>query len=86
MTAESVTRLPHRFDAAALVGVLDKIGLRLAANSAEMLAGGVPLQAQGKRFTVPQVDDALSKTRLSISDRLTVKTAMVQNGLIARAA
>lgn len=74
--------LPHRFDAAALVGVLAEIGLPLPGAAVDLARKEIQLSAAGARFTVPQIDDALAKTELSRVDRIAVKIAMGQQGLI----
>ena len=84
MKPEDVRVLPHRFDAAALPDFLKSIGLPLAAASESLLAAGIPLATHGKRYTIDEVDVALSKTRLDNQAKITVKLAMGHNGLLLR--
>jgi hypothetical protein len=84
MTETPLRYLPHRFDAAALVGVLAEIGLALPNGARILPASDVALSAAGVAFTVAEIDDALAKTELSSTDRFAVKLAMGQHGLIGR--
>lgn len=79
---EPLARLPHRLDATALVGVLASIGLPLPDGARSLSAEDKPLAAAGVAFTVDQVDEALDKTKLPTAERLTLKVALVQQGLL----
>lgn len=74
--------LPHRFDAAALVDVLSEIGLALPPSAVDLARKEIRLSAAGLSYSVDQIDAVLAKTELSVTDRLTIKVAMGQQGLI----
>ncbi len=86
MTDNPVTRLPHRFDASTMPEFLDKIGLPLPPAASMLVAAGLSLASCGKRYTIKDVDAALSKTRLSTQDCLAVKIGMANHGLLIKAA
>lgn len=87
----SLNEISHRHDdPETVLAVLDRINLlklpvsdSLGISAQEKVSR---LSAAGIGFSVAQVDDALSKTKLSITDRLTLKAAMVRHGLMRRAA
>lgn len=85
--------LPHRFDDAALPTVLADLGLLKRSDAIKVMldagAGGAvtaSLAAAGHRFSEREVDQALEKTTLSISDRFTVKRAVANAGLMGQRA
>jgi hypothetical protein len=42
------------------------------------------LRASGRVFTIPQIDDALDKAKISLGERLHIKTAMCGHRLVVR--
>jgi hypothetical protein len=66
-----------------MAGFLADIGLPLPEVVA--FSGVEPtLRASGRTFTIPQIDDALDKAKISLSERLHIKTAMCGHRLVVR--
>jgi hypothetical protein len=78
MTEQQLKRLPDRLDEPALKSIMASIGFE---GVATLWASSTPWLA-ANQLGVDQLDEALSKTFLSIADKLTLKTALVQKGIL----
>jgi hypothetical protein len=74
--------IPTHIDANALVSSLQSLGLMVPTSVSAAAAKGEPLRASRHRFTLKEIDGALSKANVDISDRFRLKTAMSQNGIL----
>ena len=74
-TLKPVTHLPAKLDAAAVVDVLNKLGLE----AASMIAA-----KNDSYISINDVDKALSASALSLSDKMRFKEALSAHTLIAR--
>jgi hypothetical protein len=70
-----VTHLPNRLDAEACLGILAAVHPDWTIES---------LKAAGKKLDVADVDMCLEYTSLSLADRMVLKAALSQFGIIAR--
>jgi hypothetical protein len=70
-----VTHLPNRLDAEACLGILAAAHPDWTVES---------LKAAGKKLDIDEVDSVLEYTSLSLADRMVLKAALSQFGIIAR--
>jgi hypothetical protein len=83
-TATRLTYIPVNLDPHTLVGVLHRLGLMVPTKLSAAASSRQPLQASGHRYTIGEIDAALSKANAPVSDRFRVKAAMGQNGILER--
>jgi hypothetical protein len=78
--------IPRDLDRApSLVSFLNAVGLTMPAGAGEQRGGIVPsLQAYGVSFSVAEVDQKLDAAKISLSDRLVIKSAMANARLLRR--
>lgn len=81
---QPLKRLPNRFDNAALVDVLAEIGLPLPSGAKLHASQGKQLGTVGVLFASAKVDEALGKTELSNAEKMTVKFAIINAGLMGK--
>jgi hypothetical protein len=85
MSETPLSHLPHRLDDE-LSGVLVAIGLVPAETIRTAKTKNISLAASGVTVTTAEVDAALDKTELSVSDRFAVKVALANQRLLRHAA
>jgi hypothetical protein len=69
--------IPDRLDQPAILGVLRGLGvITVTAQAANTLL------ASGHKFSVKEVDEAMSKVSVSMIDRFKLKAAMSQHGIL----
>ena len=69
--------IPDRLDQPAILGVLRGLGvITVTAAAANTLLAG------GHKFTIKEVDEAMSKVSISMIDRFKLKAAMSQHGIL----
>jgi hypothetical protein len=77
----ALARLPHDADNA-LPEILAALEIPMPPGSHILRAAGKPFASSGYRRSEAQVDEALSKSDLSIGDRLAVKLLMQRHQLL----
>jgi hypothetical protein len=80
----ALNHLPASLDASNLIEALGSLGVTVPAKITAAIANGEPLRASGHRFTVREIDGALSRTNLGIHDRMRLKAALDRNGILAK--
>ena len=75
-------QMPPRLSPDAIVGTLAALGLTVSTKLSAAAASGQPLRAAAHRFSLKEVDAALSKADVQITDRFRLKEAMSQNGIL----
>jgi hypothetical protein len=73
--------VPTRLDPRTVVGLLSKLGLAVPTAVTAAVAKG-NLRASGHRYTNKEIDAALSKANVGVSDRFRIKAAMTDNRII----
>ena len=73
--------IPTHFSPNILVKTLERL-LPVPASISAAASKGQPLKESRHRFTVPQIDAVLSERGVGITDRIRLKAAMSQNGLL----
>lgn len=81
--AKRLTYIPTNLEPRALLDVLHRLGLAIPTKLAAAASAG-DLRASGHRFTIKEIDAALSQANVMLSDRFRVKTAMGRNGILER--
>ncbi|WP_426442040.1 hypothetical protein [Bradyrhizobium genosp. P] len=78
-----VTFIPQNLNAAALADILDRLNMPLPPAVKALAASGMPYGATGHKISLAELDKRLSATSLTTADRIKVKFATEQNGLLA---
>ena len=76
-------RLPGDLgNAPSMVKTLQRLGLMVPSALSIAASSGQPMRASGHKYGVIEVDAALSRTNLSITDRLRLKSVMDRVGIL----
>jgi hypothetical protein len=79
---QTFKRMPDSLTAGTLVKTLESLGLVVPSAMVLQAGQGGKLRDAGHRFTVKEVDAALSKAGVPISDRFRLKAAMTANQIL----
>jgi hypothetical protein len=80
--AQTFKFMPQNLNPSALVKTLGALGLYVPTNVITAAAQGKHLREANHRFSLKEVDAALSKAGVSISDRFKFKAAMTDNAIL----
>jgi hypothetical protein len=76
--------MPTDLNPNAIVGVLRSLQLQVPTSLTAAAAKGESLRASGHRFTVKEVDAALTAANVPLSDRFRLKAALDRNGILGK--
>ena len=74
--------VPTTFTPNELVSTLRRLSLTIPNTLSAVAAKGQPLSASRHRFTLKEVDAALFERGVGVSERIRIKAAMSQNGIL----
>jgi hypothetical protein len=80
--ADVISRVPTNLNASAIVCVLRNLNLQVPTSLTVAAAKGESLRASGHRYTVKELDAALTAANVPISDRFRFKRVLERNGLL----
>ena len=75
--------VPHHLTANALVTTLQSLGLMVPMKVTAAVGRGLQLRTAGHRFSLKEVDAALSRHDVPITDRFRLKSVMAKNLILA---
>jgi len=75
MPTRPLKSLPLRLDLAACLAIVEHIDPEMTAES---------IMAAGKQLDIDRIDSCLEYTELNLTDRMTLKSAMTECGLLSR--
>lgn len=78
------SHMPTDLNPNAIVGVLRSLQLQVPTSLTAAAAKGKSLRASGHRFTVKEVDAALTAANVPLSDRFRLKAALDRNGILGK--
>jgi hypothetical protein len=84
VAAKPFKSMPTNLNASAIVDVLRSLKLQVPTSLTAAAAKGEALRASGHRFTVKEVDAALTAADVPISDRFRLKAALDRNGILGK--
>jgi len=84
VAAKPFKSMPTNLTPSAIMDVLRGLSLQVPTSLTAAAAKGESLRASGHRFTVKEVDAALTAANVPISDRFRLKQALTHNGILAR--
>jgi hypothetical protein len=74
--------MPFHLTANALVNTLQSLGLMVPMRMTAAVGLGLQLRTAGHRFSLREVDDALSRHNVPITDRFRLKSVMASNFIL----
>lgn len=79
-----LTYIPPNLNAANIVHTLAGLGLTIPTAITAAAAKGEPLITSRHKFSIKEIDGALSRADVSIADRFRLKTALSANGILEK--
>jgi hypothetical protein len=76
--------VPTNLNASVLVGVLRSLNLQVPTSLTAAAAKGESFRASGHRYTIKELDAALTAANVPISDRFRLKQALTHNGILGK--
>jgi hypothetical protein len=76
------SHMPTSLNASVIVAVLRSLNLMVPTKLTAAAAKGEPLRASDHRYSVKEVDAALTKANVPIGDRFRFKAALDRNGIL----
>jgi hypothetical protein len=84
VAAKPFKNVPTNLNPSAVVDVLRSLKLQVPTSLTAAAAKGESLRATGHKFTIKEVDAALTAANVPISDRFRLKAALDRNGLLGK--